>query len=145
MKMAQASIQRDRQGRPKLSNSGKPFVLPSHTYLVKSSIAKERNKRASEIVCIVTTLIEQAGDNTPHIMAQTIVDRCPDLKNALEVAKPADANKALKRAFSKAWELLQTQTDLQKAYKNIQFPDAIPTCGTLDMVFEFPHDGKIKR
>lgn len=38
-------------------------------------------------------------------------------------------------------------------YKNIQIPDPkdkdfkekyIPTMGTLDMVFKFPHEGKIK-
>ena len=145
MTIAQNAIQRDKQDRPKLTSSGKPFMLPNHTYLVKSSIAKERNKRAVEIVCIVTTLIEQAGDNVPHISARTIVDRCPDLKNALDAATTANKTLILKRAFSKAWELLHTHTDLEAVYKNIRFPSAIPTSSTLDMVFEFPHDGKRKK
>lgn len=144
MTILQASIQTDKKGNPKLKTSGEPFLLPSHSYLVKTSIAKERNKRAAEIVCIVTTLIEQAGDTgTPHIKARTIVDRCPDLKNALENSAPSDKNRHLKRAFSKAWELLPKQTRLAEVYRNIKFPTAIPTVSTLDMVFEFPHDGKI--
>lgn len=144
MTILQASIQTDKKGNPKLKNNGEPFMLPSHSYLVKSSIAKERNKRAAEIVCIVVTLIEQAGDTgTPHIKAQTIVDRCPDLKNALDAATSRNKSLILKRAFSKAWEILPTQTRLTEVYKNIKFPSAIPTASTLDMVFEFHHDGKI--
>ena len=66
----------------------------------------------------------------------------------------ADKNKFLSRAFSKAWQLLKTHTDITQKYKNIQLPDPtaeafktkwIPTMGTLDMVFEFPHDGKVKQ
>lgn len=141
----QASIQMDRKGNPKLKNNGEPFMLPSHSYLVKSSIVKERNKRAVEIVCVVVTLIEQAGDSIPHIKAQTIVDRCPDLKNALDAAaSSSNKNHVLKRAFVKAWDLLPQQTRLAEVYKNIQFPTDIPTASQLDMVFEFPHDGKIK-
>ena len=54
-----------------------------HSYLVKTSIAKERNKRAAEIVRIVCVLIEEAGNNTPHISAQTILDRHAELAQAL--------------------------------------------------------------
>ena len=118
-------------------------MLPSHSYLVKTSIAKERNRRAAEIVCVVVTLIEQAGNNVPHIKAQTIVDRCPDLKNALNAADSSNKSHVLRRAFAGAWKMLPKQTRLAEVYKNIQFPSAIPTASTLDMVFEFPHDGKV--
>lgn len=140
----QASLQTDRKGNYKLKSNGEPFLLPSHSYLVKTSIAKERNKRAAEIVCVVVTLIEQAGDvGTPHIKAQTIVDRCPDLKNALDAADSSNKSHVLRRAFSKAWAILPKQTRLAEVYRNIKFPSAIPTASTLDMVFEFPHDGKV--
>lgn len=146
MKTLMASIQTDKQGKPKLKRNGEPFMLPSHTFLVKSSIAKERNKRAAEIVCIVTTLIEQAGDNIPHIKARTIIDRCPDLKNALEnAATSSDKGKILRRAFTKAWELLPKYTLLAETYSNIKFPTAIPTASDLNITFEFPHEGKIKK
>lgn len=143
MTILQASIQTDRKGNYKLKTSGEPFLLANHSYLVKTSIAKERNKRAAEIVCIVVTLIEQAGDNVPHIRAQTIVDRCPDLKNALDAADSSNKSHVLRRAFSKAWAILPKQTRLAEVYKNIKFPSAIPTASSLDMVFEFPHDGKV--
>ena len=143
MTILQASIQTDKKGNYKLKTSGEPFLLPSHSYLVKTSIAKERNRRAAEIVCVVVTLIEQAGDNVPHIKAQTIVDRCPDLKNALNAADSSNKSHVLRRAFAGAWKMLPKQTRLAEVYKNIQFPSAIPTASTLDMVFEFPHDGKV--
>lgn len=143
MTILQASIQTDRKGNYKLKSSGEPFLQANHSFLVKASIAKERNKRAAEIVCIVVTLIEQAGDNVPHIRAQTIVDRCPDLKNALDAASSGNKSLVLKRAFTAAWKMLPKQTKLAEVYKNIKFPSAVPTASTLDMVFEFPHDGKV--
>ncbi len=141
-----ASIQMDKHGNPRLKRNGKPFTRPSHSHLIKASIAKEKNQRAVEIVCIVVTLIEQAGgEGTPHIRAQTIIDRCPDLKNALETARSGNKSLILKRAFSRAWELLPEQTKLTESYRNIKFPTTIPTASTLDMVFEFPHKGKVKQ
>ncbi|MCH5174191.1 MAG: hypothetical protein J1D85_08315 [Bacteroidales bacterium] len=140
------SVRMDKKGNPKLSNTGKPLMLPSHSYLVKSSIVKEKNRRAVEIVCIVVETIEMAGRNVPRIRAQAIVDRCPDLKNALDAATPSNRALILKRAFSKAWELLRTQTWLEKTYRNIRFPDDIPRYSDLNKrVFEFPHEGKISR
>lgn len=144
LRILRTAIQTDDHGKPKRKKSGRPFTLPSNTYLVRSSIMKERNKRAAEVVCIIVTLIEQAGDNTPNIKFQTIIDRCPDLDNALKAATPTDRDKILRRTFSKAWELLRTQTRLTETYKNIQLPTAIPTMSMLDDVLRFPHDGKIK-
>ena len=128
--------------RPKLKSNGQPFMLPSHTYLVKSSIMKERNKRAVEIVCAIVTLIEQAGDNVPNIKFQTLVDRCPSLKNTLDAASPTNRNTILRRTFTKAWELLRTQTHLEEAYPGIQLPTAIPTMSRLGEVLRFEHGGK---
>lgn len=143
--IAQASVRRDKQGTIKRSRSGVPLSLPSHSYLIDPALAKERNKRAAEIVCIVVTVIEQAGDNTPHIRASTIIERHPELQQALEQAKRTNnKNTALKRAFSKAWELLPKYTRLQDVYTDIKLPSPseVPTISTLDMVFSFPHNGK---
>lgn len=139
------SIRKDRRGIPKLKKNGDPLLDVSHSYLVKSSIVKERNKRAAEIVIIVVTTIEQAGNNIPHLKASTIIERVPQLQNAIDMTRtPSNKNMLLKRAFSKAWELLNTQTTLKEKYPNIILPDAenpknIPTIATLDMVFRFPH------
>lgn len=140
-----------RENRVKLADPDKNAgMLPSYSYIPNMKLAKEKNQRAVEIVCIVMVVIEQAGNNTPHITARNIIYRNPLLKQALEKAEDnRRRNMYLKRAFSKAWELLKTHTDILEKYKNIKLPDAsdpkcIPTINTLDMVFEFPHTGKIK-
>ena len=146
-----ASIRKSKVNLPRTDRSGNLLTLPSHSYLIKSSITKEKNKKAAEIVFIIVTLIEQAGNCTPHIKASTIVERNTQLRESIESSKStSDKNKKLSRAFSKAWELLRTQTTLTETYKNIQLPDPsapdfskyIPTTSTLDTVFEFPHEGK---
>lgn len=141
------SIRKDKNGQALLKKNGEQQMLPSHSYLIDMSIAKERNKRAVEIVIIVVVLIEQAGNNTPHIRAKTIVERNTLLHKALDKQSAGNRNNLLKRAFSKAWELLREKTSLSEVYENIQLPDpndaaAIPTSASLDMVFKFPHDGK---
>lgn len=138
------SIRRDKQGAPKIKKDGSLLLEVSHSYLVKSSIVKERNKRAVEIVMVVVTTIEQAGKKVPHLKARTIVERIPQLQEAYEKATVTNKNRVLSRAFKKAWELLETQTSLRKKYPDIVLPDPndpqnIPTVTTLDMVFEFPH------
>ena len=153
--LSQASVRKSKQGIDLLDKNGIPKRLPAYTYIPDMALAKERNKKAVEIVCIIVTTIEQAGTHgTPHISAKTIIKRNPLLKRSLDNAKSvADQNKFLKRAFSKAWELLRTKTDLMERYKDIQLPNPkdkdfnikyIPTMRTIDMVFKFPHNGKIK-
>ena len=140
------AIKRNKAGEPKLKRNGEPFRIPTHSYLIKSDIVKERNKAAVENVVIIVTLIEQAGDNTANIRAQTIIDRNPQLAERLESSP--DAKKILRRVFQKTWELLRAKTRLQEVYKNIQLPDpenpaSIPTMKTLKTtVFSFPHEGK---
>ena len=163
-----ASIRKNKQGLAMKKKDGSPQMLPAYTYLPSLTLAKERNKKAVEIVCIVVPVIENAGSHgTPHISARTIIERNQMLKQSLEnTSDTSNQNKILKRAFGKAWELLVTQTDLSVKYKNIQLPIIpnssikdpkekkrlerefrtkwIPTMSNLDMVFEFPHEGKIK-
>lgn len=141
------AIRRDKKtGKPKLKTNGEPLRLASHSYLVKSEIGKERNKAAVENVFIITTLIEQAGDNIPNIKASTIVERNPQLQQRL--AEVANTAQLLKRTFEKTWALLRDKTRLAEVYREIQLPDpknpaTIPTPKTLsDLVFTFPHKGK---
>ena len=140
------SIRKDRKGSPQLKKDGTPLLEVSHSYLVKSSIVKERNKRAVEIVMVVVTTIEQSGKNTPHLKANTIIERIPQLQRAFNKTKTtSNKNLLLSRTFKKAWELLESQTKLRDKYPNITLPDPnnpqnIPTTSTLNMVFTFPHD-----
>lgn len=136
------SIQLDRSSQPKLQYNGEPFMKPSHSRLIGTDILRERNRRAIMAVHAVVSVIEQAGINMPHITAQSIVDRCPGLRDALRAADPASRNKTLSRLFGKTWELLRTHTSLTDAYKDIRIPDRVPTSSRLDMVFEFSHKGR---
>lgn len=143
----EASIRKDQKGHPKLKKNGEALMFPSYSYLVDMSIVSEKNKKALEIVFVIVALIEQAGNNTPHIRADTIISRCPRLHKSLVSQSAGNQNTLLKRAFSKAWELLEEKTALTTVYNNIQLPNAkditaIPTSSTLSSVFEFPHNGK---
>lgn len=142
----QATLVIDKRSKlPKLKKNGEPLRLPSHSYMVKSSISSERNQAAVENVVIITAVIEQAGDNTPHIKASTIIARNTQFKERLEESK--NPVQLLQRTFKRTWELLFEKTRLKEIYKDIQLPDPndsknIPTMKTLDMVFKFPHNGK---
>ena len=140
------SIRKTKDGKPKLKKNGTPLMLPSHSYMIDSSITKERNKAAAENVVILVTLIEQAGDNIPRIKASTLIERNVQLADRLESA--ANPRTLLNRTFIRTWALLREKTRLTEVYKDIQLPDpkdpaAIPTMKTLDnVVFSFPHNGK---
>lgn len=140
------SLRKSKDGKIKFKKNGEPLKLPTHSYLIDSSITKERNKAAVENVVIIVTLIEQAGDNTPRIKASTLIERNVQLAERLEAARNPRA--LLKTTFTKTWELLRTKTRLTEAYKNIQLPEPnnpafMPTMKTLDkVVFTFPHEGK---
>jgi len=145
----EASLRRDKKGQICLKKNGRPQMFPSHSYLVNMDIVKERNKKAVDIVLTIVALIEQSGKFTPHISARTIVERNPLLYNSLNAGnlKTGNKNILLERAFRKAWELLREKTLLSTVYDGIQLPDPqnpekIPTYATLDMPFNFPHNGK---
>ena len=144
-KIMEESIRVDRRGIQQRKKNGQLLFEANHSYLVKTSITKERNKRAAEIVRIVCVLIEEAGDNTPHISAQTILDRHAELAMALERTQDrAHKDRMLRTTFTTAWKLLHTQTRLEEVYKNIKFPSELdyPSMATLDKTFVFPHEGK---
>lgn len=141
----QDSIRYDKTGAMECKKNGQPKLEVSHSYLMKSTIASEKNKRAVEVVKIICDVIEQTGSSgkVPHISAREIINRHPQLQYALDNIKdPANKNRLLKSTLKKAWELLHTQTLLEERYKEIKFPNFTTTMAKLDVVFEFPHKGK---
>lgn len=150
------SLVRTSTGGNVLRSDGTYQQKPMYTYLVSNHINKERNKVAIEIVNEVVKVIERAGHNVAHIKARTLVERIPLLVTRLNHAAEQNQsvskqNLILKRAFTKAWEMLYTYTALPKTYKEIQLPSPndpkmIPTIKTLDtLVFKFPHKGRLKK
>lgn len=143
-----ASIQRDKKGQPKLNRNNQAILEPSHSFILKSSIASERNKAAVENVMIIVKVIVQTGNRgVPHIKASTIIERNEILKWRL--SKDNHPSRLLSRVFSKTWELLRDKTELLDIYREIVLPDPqdirnIPTVNNVnEIVFSFPHKGKI--
>jgi hypothetical protein len=52
-----------------------------------------------------------------------------------------DKNQILERAFSRAYVLLKTKTDVYKYFQNLNITEVIPTISTVDQVIEISHDG----
>lgn len=141
------SVRKNKKGLPQLKKNALPILNPSHSYLVKPEIYKKRNIAAVINVIIIITVIEQAGDNTPHISAKTIVDRNENLKIRLE-DDSNHASRLLKRVFSKTLELLREKTKLTEYYDGIVLPEPsdirnIPIYSQLyKLTFIFLHNGK---
>ncbi|MCQ2417713.1 MAG: hypothetical protein MJ071_07875 [Oscillospiraceae bacterium] len=139
------SIRKKPNGEVKTNKKGEPTRIASHSYLIKSSIASERNKAAVENVVLIVQLIEQCGNRTPHIAAKTLIKRNPLLEQRLN---QKNKTTVLKRTFEATWRILREQTTLESRYSNIQLPDpkdpsVIPSVKNLEsMVFQFPHEGK---
>ncbi len=140
------AIQKRKNGEPKLTKRGEPVRIPTHSFLIKTSIVKERNKAAVENVLIIVQLIEQCGNQTPHISAKTMIERNPQLEQRLNQAK--NKTTLLKRTFETTWRILREQTYLEERYPNIKLPDPndpamIPSLKNLDtLVFTFDNTGK---
>lgn len=142
-----ASIRTNKKKQVQLKKNGHPQMVASHSYMIHMDIAKEKNKKAVEIVFIVVAVIEKAGKHNPNIKAETIIERSCLLKHSLHGQTAGNKTNILKRTFRKAWELLREKTDLISAYEDIHLPDpedisVIPTSATLDINFKFPNNGK---
>ena len=147
----QEAIKRDPKTKaPILDKNGNSIPMPSHSFLIKPSIFNERNLAAVENVIIIIQVIEQAGDHIANIKASTIIERNLAFQQKLDETAPKHKAQLLKRVFQRTWELLREQTHLSEVYKNIllpipKHPANIPTPQNLDLVFTFPHEGKIKK
>lgn len=144
----------------KTLKSGSVKILPAYSYLIHSNIANERNKVAVEIVHVIVSLALQRGTDTKknpnciidptdgkvitpfHISFASILDYIPTLQQRIETSTTTGAKNAqLKRAFSKAYELLETKTDIYKNYIDLKIPHIIPTASTLNTSLNMTHKG----
>ena len=86
-------------------------------------------------------MIEQSDNINVCITIQDILDRSPQLAEALKkTARTSNKNTLLKRAFIKAYELLEKQTLLKERYPNMVFSEeflGIPTASALNMELHF--------
>lgn len=142
------------------------YEKEAYSFLIHSTIVKEKNKTAVEIVDCIIALLFQRGTTpdsrkpsnkyvhyeddekrrvTCHISFSTIIDYTPLLHERLEATRDiSNRNKILKNAFSKAYKLLKEKTDLYEYYLDLNIPDIVPTCTRLEQVLEITHNGRNK-
>jgi len=96
---------------------------------------------------------EQVIVTKMHKKTSSIIEEIPLLTEALEkptidkktklpkTKPPKDKNRILERAFSGAYDLLRTKTDVYKYYKNLKITEIIPTVSILDYAIEISHEG----
>ena len=138
------------------------YQQPYHNTLVHSSIAKERNKTAVELVYLITTGLLQRGyvpdvktyrrkdaktkypeRVTYSISFRSLINDAPLLRGRIQSYKDVkDKNRALRRAFEKAYELIDKKTDTAEWFIDLQGNRIIPTMTTLDDDLTFTHNGR---
>jgi hypothetical protein len=138
------------------------YQQPYHNTLVHSSIAKERNKTAVELVYLITTGLLQRGyvpdiktyrkkgaktqypeRVTYSISFRSLINDAPLLRGRIQsYSDVKDKNRALRRAFEKAYELIDKKTDAAEWFIDLQGNRIIPTMTTLDDELIFTHNGR---
>lgn len=137
------------------------YEAPYNNRLVHSAIANERNKTAVELVYLITTGLLQRG-KTPDaktwarekakmadpalvsysISFRTLINDAPLLRGRIKSYKSQnDKNKALRRAFEKAYQLIKAKTDAGEYFIDLHIPEIIPTMSTLDDLLTITHHG----
>lgn len=138
------------------------YQQPYHNTLVHSSIAKERNKTAVELVYLITTGLLQRGyvpdiqtyrkknaktkypeRVTYSISFRSLINDAPLLRGRIQsYNETSDKNRALRRAFEKAYELIDKKTDAAEWFVDLHGNRIIPTMTTLDDELTFTHNGR---
>lgn len=138
------------------------YLKPYHNYLVHSTIANERNKPAVELVYLITNGLLQRGYNpdiqtyrkkgaktkypervTYSISFRSLINDAPLLRGRIKSYQDKkDKNRALRRAFEKAYQLIDKKTDAAAWFIDLQGNRVIPTMTTLDDELIFTHNGR---
>lgn len=141
------------------------YIKPYHNTLVHSTVAAERNKPAVELLyCITSGLLQrgaipdvktyrknQTQTTTPDLVTysvtyRTLLNDAPLLRSRIasyggNKYPSSNQNAALRRAFSRMWELLHTQTDAERYYIDLRYTAIVPTMASLDDVLTITHRG----
>lgn len=145
------SIKHDKRGKIRKNKQGAALVDANHSYLIASGIVAEKNKHAVNNVIEIIRIIEQAGNNTPHVTPRWLLENNTQFLEAFQNKTPGNKTSFAKSVFKKTLQLLRTHTHLEEVYRDIELPDPddaanIPTQKTLDsVIYSFPHKGKRKR
>ena len=136
----------------------KPY---NHT-LIYSNIGKERNKTAVELVYLIINGLVQRGyvpdiqtykmknaktkypeRITYSIRFRTLINETQLLRGRIQSYEDmSNKNNALRRAFEKAYQLLEEKTDVKEWFINLKYNAIVPTMASLDDELIFTHEGK---
>ena len=76
------------------------------------------------------------------ISFRTLINDAPLLRGRIKSYKSQnDKNKALRRAFEKAYQLIKAKTDAGEYFIDLHIPEIIPTMSTLDDLLTITHHG----
>lgn len=138
--------------KKKLSDgSFKENTKPYLSTIGSMSLKSERNKPAVRIVEQIIVLVQENKSGVPNISAQELLDRMPAYKEKILSLPKKSQNIYLKRAFTKALEILNdTKTDksgLHHTYIDLKVPalspENIPNIDSLrSIVYKFPNKGR---
>ena len=136
------------------------YHKPVYNELCHASLASERNKAAVDLVQEITNRMLQHG-TTPDAMGSRkrdmaevidpeIITICPTFRQLVNssdllrgrLRRNKEPNKALSRAFAKAYQLLRTKTDAYQYYRELNVMSVIPTMDTLDGKLVMTHKGR---
>lgn len=138
------------------------YQQPYHNMLIHSSIVKERNKTAVELVYLITTGLLQRG-YTPDIQTyrkkdaktqypdritysisfRSLINDAPLLRGRIQsYADLSNKNAALRRAFTKAYQLIDKNTDAAEWFVDLHYNAIVPTMATLDDELIITHNGR---
>lgn len=137
------------------------YIEPHYNKLIHSTVAAERNKPAVELLYFILngllrrgatpdaktyrkarTQTDESGLVTYATTYRTLLNDTAILRSRIQSYKTtSDKNKALQRAFSRMWELMDTQTDAGKYFIELKSARIVPTMAMLDETLTITHRG----
>ena len=135
----------DSDGQPLYLNRRTAKLIKANSFLIKSTILRQRSKRAIEMVRIICNCIEaNGGSHNPSLTAYSICSQVDGYMDYLRSTSHSTRAESLRKTFGKAFELLKDETFLKEVYPGICLPDPedYPKWSQLKRTrYFFPHKG----
>lgn len=114
----------DSDGQPLYLNRRTSKLIKANSFLIKSTILRQRSKRAIEMVRIICNCIEtNEGSHNPSLTAYSICSQVDGYMDYLRNTSHSTRAESLRKTFGKAFELLKDETFLKEVYPGICLPD----------------------
>lgn len=122
--------------------------LSTYSSMVKTSILKERNIGAVEIVFELCKLIERRGplheDKFAHLSMLTLLKRCPTLHTRIMNNCTKEGNRIFRESLKKAFELLEMYTLIYDCFEDLHFEVPNNVTPTRDCELKIYYKKRIK-